>query len=229
MAIKPEQLQNIAYFKDLNVQSRVMLRLAQATIEEKFVEHQLLFLEGEECKGLYHVVDGQIRVYKTASGGREQILRLIGPGATFNEVPVLDGGLTAANAQALKAGILWLVPTAAILEALDEEPALARTFIRSLAARMRYLTDVIGEISLKQVTARVARILMSQVENDPILSVGLSNEITGQLNQQQMAALTGTVRDMVGRALRTMEKAGALEVRRGYVTIKDKVSLQKFL
>jgi CRP/FNR family transcriptional regulator, cyclic AMP receptor protein len=49
------------------------------------------------------------------------------------------------------------------------------------------------------------------------------------MTQQQMASMTGTVREMIGRALRTLQKAGAIEARRGRISIKDKAKLQKFL
>ena len=226
---KIEILQRIPYFVGLEQDNAALVVLAENVLEKKYEANEILFLEGEKCRGLYYVLEGRIRVFKSEPNGREQILRIIEPGATFNEVPVFDGGLAAANAAALETSLIWIIPTHAVLELVKSEPKVSQIIIQNLAMRLRNLTDLVGEISLKQVTSRVARILLSQLEQAPLLGVGLSNQIINQLTQQQMASMAGTVREMVGRALRTLEKNGAIEARRGHIVIKDVNRLRSFL
>ena len=57
-----------------------------------FERGALLFSEGEACTGLFLVASGKIRIFKLSSAGREQVLAVEGPGSSFAELPVFDGG-----------------------------------------------------------------------------------------------------------------------------------------
>src|SRR5690348_6386736 len=69
-----------------------------------FAAGEILFSEGEACKGLYIVVSGRVRIFKTALNGREQVLTIEGPGASIAELPVFDGGTYPASASAVEPG-----------------------------------------------------------------------------------------------------------------------------
>ncbi|NWJ44436.1 MAG: Crp/Fnr family transcriptional regulator [Chloroflexi bacterium] len=229
MVSNKELLRGIPFFAGLETDSLTLERLAATTYEEKYEAGQILFLEGEPCRGLYYVVKGRVRIFKAEPGGREQVLRLAGAGTSFNEVPVFDGGQNPASVDAVDDCTIWIVPAETVRTLLETEPAVARAVAKVFSARLRHLTTLIAEVSLKQVSARVAKLLLNRLGEEPILGVGISEQVTSQFTQQQMAAMAGTVREMVGRALRTMQKAGAIEAKRGYILIKDQEKLQTFL
>src|SRR5436305_4553001 len=66
-----------------------------------FPPGQILFSEGDPCKGLYIVVSGRVRIFKTSLNGREHVLAIEGRGASVAELPVFDGGSYPASASAL--------------------------------------------------------------------------------------------------------------------------------
>ena len=218
-------LQKIPYFADLVPESNAVPRLLAGMIEVELEEKQLLFLEGEPSLGLYFLAHGQVRIFKSGNRGKEQNLYLVEPGTTFNDVPALDGGVNPASAQALEPSTILIIPTPLFQEIFETEPAVARRLARNYAARLRQMTTLAADISLKHVTARIAKILLNQAIQSSQAGDALNNEVTAQLTQQQMAAMAGTVREMVGRSLRSMESSGAIEARRGYILIKDKTKL----
>jgi CRP/FNR family transcriptional regulator len=63
---------------------------------------ELLFSEGDPCAGLYIVVRGRVRIFKSSPGGREQVLSIEGPGGSIAELPVFDGGPYPASVSALE-------------------------------------------------------------------------------------------------------------------------------
>src|SRR5579884_275179 len=67
----------------------------------RYTAGQLVMLEGEPCEGLYVVRQGRVRVYKMSPAGKEQVLRIIPSGESFNDVPVFDGGPNPASADCL--------------------------------------------------------------------------------------------------------------------------------
>ena len=59
--------------------------------ERKAQRDEFILEEGGPGEALYFVVSGVVKIFKTSTEGKEQILRLIHPGESFNEVPVFDG------------------------------------------------------------------------------------------------------------------------------------------
>lgn len=227
--LDPKALKQIPYFSELGQESSILKELTMVAVEKKYENGQIIFLEGEKNEGLYYLVEGRIRIFKSGPGGREQILQLVGAGQLFNEVALLEGTPLPASAEALERSLIWIIPVSTILAVIEHEPAVARIIINDLARRVHQLTTLVADISLKQVTARVAKIILDQAEQGVILGVGISNQLTNQLTQQQMASMVGTVREMIGRALRTLQKAGAIEAKRGHIIIINVDKLRGFL
>ncbi len=75
--------------------------LSAHLVQRKFDAGELIFGEGESCAGLYVVKKGNVRIFKTSVGGREQVLAIDGPGSSIAELPVFDGGDYPASAQAI--------------------------------------------------------------------------------------------------------------------------------
>ena len=65
---------------------------AERTSIRRFAPGELLFAEGEPCAGLFVVISGRVRIFKTSPSGREQVLTIEGPGGSIAELPVFDGG-----------------------------------------------------------------------------------------------------------------------------------------
>lgn len=194
-------LRSIPYFAGANPGQ--LERLARASIERGFTQSDILFTEGERCAGLYVVKSGLVRVFKTSAEGKEQVLLLAGPGESFNDVSVFDGGPNPASADALQSTTVCIIPTGILLAFVQESPAAALSIIKVFALRLRHLTGLIEDLSFRTVTVRVAKILLQLAQTEGV---------PRQLTQQQMAAMAGTAREMVGRALKALEEQGAIRV-----------------
>jgi hypothetical protein len=74
--------------------------------------------------------------------------------------------------------------------------------------------------ALHYVTARVAKILLDQEESSE------QGQRDHRLTQQEMAALAGSAREVVGRALKELETAGAIEMRQGHAVVLNQERLR---
>lgn len=205
------------YFAGLSAEER--RRIVSLARRRRYEVDAVLFLEGDECAGLYIVLEGLVKVYKTSEDGREQILRLMAPGDSFNEVPVFDGGPNPASAAAVDPSETLVLSRELVLRLLDEYPAFTQAVVRTLASRLRHLVALVEDLSFRQVTARVARILLQSVA--PREGVGAGAGRRARITQREIAQMAGTAREVVARALRVLEDAGAVEVERGNVRIVD--------
>ena len=83
--------------------------LVQRAVSRNFSAGETVFSEGEPCTGLYVVESGHIRIFKSSSGGREEVLSIDGPGSSVAELPVFDGGTYPASVTAIEDATLLFV------------------------------------------------------------------------------------------------------------------------
>jgi CRP-like cAMP-binding protein len=206
----------VPYFS--NVPDDVLRAVASAATPRRVDRGQVIFLEGEPCAGLFVVAEGEVKIFKLSPQGREQILATLGPGGTFNEVAVLDGGPNPASAAAVMPGQVWVVAREDMRRLAHEHPALAWALIESIAGRARHLVEMVEDLSLRSVKARLAKLLLAQAER----SRGQGAiERSQMVTQTEMAARLGTVREMVGRALRELADEGLITLDRQRIVIDD--------
>jgi CRP/FNR family transcriptional regulator len=180
---------------------------------------EILFMQDEPCAGLHVVASGLVKVSKVSPGGREQVLRHVASGGSFNEVAVLDGGSNPATATAVETSEVLAVSRDVILAMLEEHPEFAGTMIQALAGRLRHLVELVEDLSFRQVSERVARVLLQAVAPHP--GMGAGADLSRRVTQQEIAEMAGTSREVVARALRLIEASGAIEVDRGEIRLLD--------
>jgi CRP-like cAMP-binding protein len=218
MPLEISALRTIQWF---NALSDTELAPLQKKLRERHAQRgELLFIEGEPGEWMYYIQSGLIKVFKTSPDGREQVLRLFHAGDTFNEVPMFDGGLNPASAEALEDSILYGLSRQDIQRLLVEYPVLARSVIQVLATRLRNLVGLVEDLSFRHVKSRVARALLMH-------STELAPGTPHRLTQQDLAAMVGTAREVVGRALKALEQEGTLHLDQGRITILDQHLLEQ--
>jgi CRP-like cAMP-binding protein len=219
MAVQLEFLKSILYFSDLGLAE---LESIKKLVFEKTVDRaEMLLLEGESAENLYFVASGVVKVFKTSAEGKEQILSIVRPGESFNDVPIFDGGPNPASARAMGPVLLYGIKKNDMGAILRDHPQIALNIIKVLARRVRHLVSLVEDLSFKHVIGRVAKILFEHVGGE----MGLGPRLT----QQEMAAMAGTAREVVGRSLKTLEEEGAIKVDRHRIIITDKEALQKIM
>ncbi len=189
-------------------------RIESRVLEHSFAKGEILFLEGEPCRGLYIVKSGRVRIFKSSPDGREQVLFIARQGDSFNDVPVFDGSPNPASASALEPSIVYVIPKESLLSLVADCPA-AQAIIKLFAARLRHLTTVVEDLSFRSVVSRLAKMLLGLA-----VAEGGPSPVP-RLTQDEMATMVGSVRDVTGRALRTLERAGAISIEGQRIIVID--------
>jgi CRP-like cAMP-binding protein len=213
MTIDIEILKSINYFSGLD---NAELEYIKGFMLEKKVEKGTTILaEGQDTAHLYFVVSGLVKVYKTSVSGKEQILHIAPPGDSLNDVSTFDGGPSAASMMAMTPVHYYAIRKEDIRKAFHEPSRVWLNVVKSLANRVRRDSKLVEELSTSQTLARLARLFLGRYAGEEA-TAGL------QLNQQDMANLIGASREVVNRALKTMEDRGAITLRRHRVVVTDR-------
>jgi CRP/FNR family transcriptional regulator len=219
MVVQFEFLKSILYFSNLG---RAELESIRTLVFEKTADRaEVVLLEGESAENLYFVASGAVKVFKTSADGKEQILSIVRPGESFNDVPIFDGGPNPASARAMGPVLLYGIKKNDMEAILRDHPQIALNVIKVLANRVRHLLSLVEDLSFKHVISRVAKILLAHIGGE------MGHE--PRLTQQEMAAMAGTAREVVGRSLKALEEEGAIKLDRHRIIITDKEILRKIM
>jgi len=186
---------------------------------------EILFSEGEPCKGLYIIVSGRVRIFKTAMNGREQVLTVEGPGGSIAELPVFDGGSYPASASAVEASETLFVSRADLRAICLEKPEVSLKLLQVVGARLRRLVGIIEELSFTTVRHRLIAWILRQAtaEGRPR---GRGVVFSLKSSQQELAAEIGTVRELVSRNLARQQAQGFIEMTGREISVLDREGLE---
>lgn len=219
MTVESEFLKNIPYFSELG---HIELESIRKLIFEKTADRaEIILLEGDSTENLYFVASGVVKVFKTSTQGKEQILRIVRPGESFNDVAIFDSGLNPASARAMGPVVIYGIKKNDMENILREHPQVTLNVIKVLARRVRDLVSLVEDLSFKHVIGRVAKILIEHI--------GREMDQRPRLTQEEMAAIAGTAREVVGRSLKALEEEGVIKLDRHRIIITNKEALQKII
>jgi CRP/FNR family transcriptional regulator len=217
MVIQLDFLKSIPYFNGL--EQAELESIKKHVFEKKAVRGEILVFEGEPADTLFFVVNGVVKVFKTSADGKEQILQIIRPGDSFNDVPVFPGDVTLASAEAMSDVLLYSLKKNDLADIIRENPRISLNVIHVLSERVQRLVSLVEDLSFRNVTGRVAKVLLEYA--------GDGADEKPRLTQQEMAAMIGTAREMVGRSLKTLEEEGTIRMERNRVIITDQETLRE--
>ena len=225
-AARPDDLlAQIPYFSGLDEATRAGIARALRRRDVAAGEH--VVVEGEPCEGLYFVIAGQVRLTKVSAAGLAHILRVLGPGATFNDVAVFDGGPNSDGAVAAGPSTVGFIPKAAMGALVERHPEVARAALKLLSGRQRTLGSLVEDLALRDVTARVAGLILGCIGLHDHHIVEKAGFACARISHQEIADMVGSVREVVQRALKELERDGAIAVERRGLRVLDPAKLER--
>lgn len=183
--------------------------------------NDIVFLEDDPYAGLYLVLSGRVKAFKTNSEGKEQIIHLLGPRELFADVPLFTGGPYPVTAQALEDTRLLFIPRQAFVDLLHGNPEICMRMLGAFAKRMRQLVNLVESLSLKEVTARLARYLVEEAKRTS------QSTLTLPISKANLAAFLGTIPETLSRSLHELENRGFVSVQGKQIVIRNASQLQQ--
>ena len=212
---KLKTLSKNLYFDELP--EDILINISDHTQLREYERGDVLFWEGDECAGLHIVESGSVKLYRVSPQGRQYIIAVLTDGETCNEVPAFDGGTNPVNVEALETTRVWVVDAKMLLDLIKSKPDFALKVLGKFGQNLRNLVGRISELAFYQVTNRLARLILE-----------MSREPHPPWTQEQLAARLGTVREVVSRSLRELEKSGAIRMEDRRILIADDDIMQEW-
>jgi CRP-like cAMP-binding protein len=187
---------------------------------------RIIFFEGKPANGMYCINRGRVKVYKTGLDGRQQIVRLAGPGALLGYRALLSEEPYHASAETLEEAVVCCIDKAAFSELLTSNPDFSRSMIKKLATELRQAEDLATSIAYKSVRERMAELLLMLKDNyGTPTDEGVLIDL--RLSREEMAEMIGVTQETAIRLLSEFKKDGLIAVKARNITLRDIPTLLK--
>ncbi|MBI4549520.1 MAG: Crp/Fnr family transcriptional regulator [Candidatus Omnitrophica bacterium] len=205
--------------------------IKQVMREKSFAKGDLLFHEGNLCERVFFVHSGRVKLYRTASSGREQILEMLGPGDTCACNPGSFTWFCSASAEAMTDCKVLFLSRDDYVRMVQNNHKLARTLNRLFADRLRCFTSLIEEVSLKDVKKRLAKFLldMRSAQAAPGSKKDVKDVLSVNFTREELAQRIGTSRETVARYLYQLKRAKLIDILPKSIAILDEKGLRDLL
>jgi CRP-like cAMP-binding protein len=212
---KVEILKRVPIFSSLSDDE--LEALAKLAVERNFMSSEFIFWEGDAPAWFYIVIEGQVKVIKHSSSGKEFIIAFFGPGEMIGEVAVLENKPYPASAQSIARTRVIGIRQEAFLAFLASRPQVALRIINVLGGRLRDAQTRLRDLAGERVEQRLASTLL-------MLSSKLG--LTLPFTRQEIADMTGTTTETAIRVMSRLKESGVIRSTRGKVIILDKEKLR---
>lgn len=193
--------------------------------EKSFEKGGILFQEGQCCERIFIVQSGRVKLFRTASSGREQILETLGPGDTCACNPGSQTWHCLSTAQAAAPTTVWFLPRDEYVQLVQKNGRLSHSLNQLFAERLRSFSSLIEDVSLKDVEKRLVKFLLDMLAQKPVKGDVLFIPFT----REEIAQRIGAARETVARHLHELKRAKLIALKPYQIVIRDKPGLEKLL
>lgn len=195
-------------------------RLMAQKSEHVYKKGEILFREGAYPSGLFYIVEGRVKKYKTDKMGKDQIFYVANDGELLGFHAILSEQRYPDSAATLGKSTIIFIPKEDFIYTLHQSPALNSRLLKTLCHEFAVLTNSITLFSRNSVRERLALQLIILREKYKInFEPGMIVEIN--ISREDLASLTGTARENVIRILSEFKEAGIVETKGSKIRIND--------
>ncbi len=196
---------------------------------KNFITHkkgQILFYEGTKPLGVFCINAGIVKICKTASNGKEQIIRLAQKGDFLGYASLLGEEAYSNSATIVEDAKICFVPREAFLKILAEDNNFHRRVTKALCNDLGIMEDKLTDATQKSIRERLAFMLLKLSETYGV-DGGAGQKIDIVLTREEIAGLVGTATEIVIRLLSEFKKDELVEFEGKKIIVLDKKGLAR--
>lgn len=181
-----------------------MIEIAMITKEKHMEKGDVIYNSGESHDSLYVIHKGRVKITRTSESGKEQVLRILGPGEFMGELTLFSKELTKNSAVAIENVIMCKIDGGDLKEIMGKFPTIALKILEELSRRLEKVENLVEDISLSSVERRIAR---------SILDMGQKGKVELPMTKGDWASHLGMSQESLSRKLAQFQDRGLISQR----------------
>ena len=185
-----------------------------------FRKGELIYSPFDRGDALFLIESGRVRLFRSASDGRQVTLAMLDPGASFGQIAVLDDPTHDAYAECMADSVVRVLRVTDLERAIAAHPRVALNLMRSLSDRLRTAEDQIESLAFRPVPSRLAGKLLELMDRyGRVTPNGI--RIDERFTHMQLAEMIGTSRETLTKVLNELRDGGLIDVRERLIWVLD--------
>lgn len=218
-----ELLKKVPLFE--NVDEGELARFSQMLVEKSYGKDATIVAKDEPGDAMYIIARGRVKVVMPGDGGREVILNILKAGDFFGEMALLEASQRSADVVSAEDTRVLLLKREVFVDHVLHNPRIALNIMAEMSRRLRRADELISDLALLDVGARIARIIAELGARDGV-ETEEGRVVKERPTQQDIASMIGTSRETVSRMLSDWQRAGLIEMRGRELVLKHKFTMQ---
>lgn len=216
-------VKRLMFFKEVplfaDITDAELTELVKDFVHRHFRDGESIFEQGDPGEVIYLIESGQVRIFMHGAAGQELSMIVHGAGDMFGEMSVIDGLPRSASARAMEDTVVFALSRDNFRKHLRRSSQLAMNFMKALSLRVRYSSEMVGNLALLDVATRLALKLVELTQTHGEQQNDGSIRIDMTLTQSDLASMIGTTRESINKALGNFKRQGLLKHEQGHIVI----------
>lgn len=184
--------------------AKELMEIAKVTTDKKFQKGEIIFLPGDTIDKLYVIHEGGVKISRISESGKEQIIRILGPGDFMGELALFAPRLSQNSAEALEETVVCEIESKKIKELMLQSSQIALKILEEVTQRLEKAENLVESIGLYDVEKRIATILLELAKDN--------DEMVLPMSKKDLAAHIGTTQETLSRKLTFFQDQGLIEL-----------------
>jgi len=187
---------------------------------------EIFYRPQDPSERLFILQKGKVRIFRTIPDGREFTLAVVESGTVFGEMALTGQRLEGAYAQAMEASQVSTMLKEDLERLVLEKPEVGLRIMQVLSERLRRYETRLEDVTMKDVHARLAGIIVLLVESEGVRS-RTGYKIPAHYTHERLGTMIGANRVAVTRAFGLLQDEGVVELRRRLIYVTDIDALRR--
>lgn len=202
-----------------NLTEEEMLEVAAITTGRTFDKGESIYLAGDTSEKLYVIHTGRVKISRLGLNGKEQVIRVLGPGEFMGELSLFNPVANSDNAEALEKSSMCIIEGAKLKELMKKYPSIAFKIIEEISERLEKAEKLIEDINLYSVEQRLAQALLTLSKD--------KKEINLKMTKGDFASQIGMSQETLSRKLTAFQEQGLIRLKgQRSIIVLDKEALE---
>ena len=212
----------LTLFDALTPQQKMLI--LTKSVHKTYEKGEVIFSPGDPGDNLYIINEGEVKIYKLSSQGKQQTLHILGPKSFLGEHALFDTKPIQNTAEAMKRTNICILKGQDIKALILTHPDMGLKILEQYAKKNVQILDIVESIGLYDVEQRIAKYLL-----------GLSKEFSKTsfqlpFSKGTLASVLGTSQETLSRKLSALQDEGILSLKgQRNITIVDEERLEEIL
>ncbi|HHV39539.1 MAG TPA: Crp/Fnr family transcriptional regulator [Tepidimicrobium sp.] len=180
-----------------------MMEVARIITSKKYQKGEMIYMTGDREDRIFVIHKGKVKITRLSDSGKEQVIRVLGPGDFMGELSLFTNSAMKDNAEVLEKASLCIIDGDKLKGLMMKYPTIALKVLEELSIRLEKAENLIEHLGIHNVETRIANALLDMAEG---------GEVMLKMSKRDLASYIGMSQETLSRKLSYFQELGLIKL-----------------